>query len=297
MQTPSTTVPVQEGYINFSREGETYQTYYKIFGDLQNRTRPPVVVVHGGPGASHDYLLPHADLAKQAFTVIFYDQVGNARSTRLPGKPSTFWSIDFFLDELENLLKHFSIQNEYYIVGHSWGGIMSSEFVVRRLHAGLRKLVIADSPPSMALWKKSYKELVEKFPQDVQDDLGKRVEDWERYWGALMKVYALHGCRVKPVPKELEYSLLQNNGPRSDRSVISSPILDGWDIVDRLHLIDVPTLVINGRYDIAQDYVTKPWSDNIPNSKWITLEESSHTPFLEEREKYIQALGEFLSDA
>ncbi|CDO74674.1 hypothetical protein BN946_scf184828.g14 [Trametes cinnabarina] len=293
----SSTAPVQEGHIDFPHEGETYQTYYKIFGDLHNRTRPPVVVLHGGPGLSHDYLLPHADLAEHSFPVIFYDQLGNARSTHLPDKPPTFWTIDLFLDELENLLKHFSIQDEYHVIGHSWGGMVFSEFVVTRPHSGLRKLVIADAPPSIALWQKSFKELVDKFPQDVKDDLAKGLKDWEPYWNALKKVYAVHGCRAKPFPKELEYSLLLTNSPTSDRSVATSPILKDWDVIDRLHLVDVPTLVINGRYDIAQDYVTKPWDDNIPDSKWLTFENSSHTPFWEEREQYMQTISEFLLKA
>ncbi|KAL7279265.1 hypothetical protein ACG7TL_007106 [Trametes sanguinea] len=293
----SSAIPTQEGHIDFPYQGETHQTYYKIFGDLQNRTQPPIVVLHGGPGLSHDYLLPHFDLTEQSFPVIFYDQIGNARSTHLPDKPPTFWTFDLFFDELENLLKHFDIQNEYHIIGHSWGAMMFSEFVTRRPHAGLRKLVIADAPPSIALWQKSFKELVDKFPQDVKDDLAKGLKDWEPYWKAMMKIYAVHGCRAKPFPKELEYSLLLNNSPTSDRSVATSPILKDWDVTDRLHLVDVPTLVINGRYDIAQDYVTKPWKDNIPKSRWITFEESSHTPFWEEREKYMQTVGAFLSEA
>ncbi|KAJ2984523.1 hypothetical protein NUW54_g10479 [Trametes sanguinea] len=142
--------PTQEGHIDFPYQGETHQTYYKIFGDLQNRTRPPVVVLHGGPGLSHDYLLPHYDLTEQSFPVIFYDQIGNARSTHLPDKPPTFWTIDLFLDELENLLKHFGIQDEYHIIGHSWGAMMFSEFVTRRPHTGLRKLVV-EPPPSVAV--------------------------------------------------------------------------------------------------------------------------------------------------
>ena len=75
---------------------------------------------------------------------------------------------------------------------------------------------------------------------------------------------------------------------------ITFRILDGWTIIDRLHLIEVPTLVLNGRYDIAQGYVTQPFSDNIPNSTWVTFENSSHTPFWEEREQYMQVVGDFL---
>ncbi|KAI0325284.1 proline-specific peptidase [Cubamyces sp. BRFM 1775] len=293
---PPSAIPVQDGFIKFPYHGEIYQTYYKIFGDLEKRTRTPVVVLHGGPGLSHDYVLPLADLAEQGYPVIFYDQIGNARSTHLPDKPPTFWTIDLFLDELENLLEHFRIQDGYHIVGHSWGGMMSPEFVVRRHPPGLQRLVISDSPASIALWADSAKELISKFSDEVKEAFKKGFEDRERYWKARLEVYAVHGCRVKPFPQELEYSLLLIYGENADRTVDKAPVLDGWTIVERLRQVDVPTLVINGRYDIAQDFTTKPFADNIPGAKWITFEDSSHTPFWEERARYMKVVGDFLGE-
>ncbi|RPD74898.1 proline-specific peptidase [Lentinus tigrinus ALCF2SS1-7] len=291
------TVEMKEGHIPFPYQGETHQTYYKVFGDLENRTRTPVIVLHGGPGLSHDYTLPLADLADLAdhsYPVIFYDQIGNARSTRLPEKPKEFWNIDLFLDEFDNLVQHFGIQEGYHIVGHSWGGMMASELIVRRQPKGLRRLVISDSPSAIALWRKSFMELLEKFPQSVKDAVAKGFEDRVGYWNAMQEVYAVHGCRVKPLPKDLETSMLYIYGENADRTVDEAPILTGWDIGSRLHEINVPTLVINGRYDIAQEYVTRAYIDNIPGAKFITFEESSHTPFFEEREKYMETVAEFL---
>ncbi|KAI0649026.1 proline-specific peptidase [Trametes meyenii] len=294
MSTP--TIPNKEGLVAFPHDGETYQTFYKIFGNLEGRTKPPVVVVHGGPGISHDYLFPLADLANQSHPVILYDQIGNARSTHLPDKPPSFWTIDLFLDQLENLLAHFGIEDEYHIVGHSWGAMMCSEFIVRRQPSGLRRFVISDAPPAIALWEQSFMELLGKFPPEVKSAVAKGFEDREGHWNALMEVHVVHGCRAKPFPQELEYSLLQVYGENADRIVTNAPILKGWSVIDRLHLINIPTLIINGRYDIAQDYVVKPFSDNIPNSKWVTFENSSHTPFWEEREKYMEVVGRFLAE-
>ena len=70
----------------------------------------------------------------------------------------------------------------------------------------------------------------------------------------------------------------------------------GWSIVDRVHEIDVPTLVINGRYDVAQDYVTEAYIKKIPGAKWIKFEGSSHMPFWEERENYMEAVAGFLGE-
>lgn len=76
-------------------------------------------------GMSHDYLVPLADLSNTR-PIILYDQIGNARSTRFPDKPQSFWTIDLFIDELVNLLAHFGVQEEFYLLGHSWGGILAS---------------------------------------------------------------------------------------------------------------------------------------------------------------------------
>ncbi len=95
------------------------------------------------PGLSHDYLLPLSDLAtKFSIPVVFYDQIGNSRSTHLPSKPPSFWTIDLFIAELVNLLEHFHIQEGFDFLGHSWGGILGLEFEVRRQSEGLRHLVL-----------------------------------------------------------------------------------------------------------------------------------------------------------
>ena len=218
---PAGSVAVEDGHILFPYKGETHQTYYKVFGDLDNHTRVPVVVLHGGPGLSHDYMLPNADLADEpyGYPVIFYDQIGNARSTHLPDEPEDFWSVDLFLDELENILAHFKIQDRYYIVGHSWGGMLAAEFVVRRQPKGLRRLVIADAPSATALWRQSFMQLLQEFPEWVKEAIGRGFEDRETYWKALGEVYAVHGCRVQPMPEDLEYSLLQVYGEGADLTV------------------------------------------------------------------------------
>ena len=94
----------REGTINFTYDGETYQTYYKLFGDLIGRTRDPIVVLHGGPGLVHDYLFPFANLATQHnFPVILYDQIGNGRSSHIKGKDPAFWTIDLFIDRSSHI--------------------------------------------------------------------------------------------------------------------------------------------------------------------------------------------------
>ena len=80
------------------------KTWYRIVGDLDvSSGHAPVVIVHGGPGATHDYLEPLTGLVRGGRACIFYDQVGCGRSTHDRQAPKTFWTVDLFLMELVTL--------------------------------------------------------------------------------------------------------------------------------------------------------------------------------------------------
>ena len=103
--------------------------------------------------------------------VVFYDQLGNCGSTRLPemsGDAGSFWTEQLFLDELDNLLSHLNIQDDYVLLGQSWGGMLASRHATRQ-PKGLKRIVLSNSPASIPLFvKAAMEELVSKLPQDVQ---------------------------------------------------------------------------------------------------------------------------------
>lgn len=164
-------------------------------------------ILYLGPGMTHGYLIPVSDLQKSR-PVIFYDQLGNGRSTHLPSKPMSFWTIDLFIDELANLVDYLGISSRYDILGHSWGGMLSSEFIIRRQPAGLRKLVSVGSLPSMELWNKATQILHKELPQEAQEDLKNGFRDKIRYRKGLEAHHSRHGCILKPPPKEVITSVL-----------------------------------------------------------------------------------------
>lgn len=71
-------------------------------------------------------------------------------------------------------------------------------------------------------------------------------------------------------------------------------MLNNWSIIKELPRIKVPTFVINGRNDISQDFVVKPFFDGIEKVKWVTFEKSTHSPFFEERERYMELINDFM---
>ena len=159
---------------------------------------------------SHDYMLPISDLSlsgPHSRPVLFYDQIGNSRSTHLKDKPKEYFTVDLFVNELKNLISHFSIK-EYDLIGHSWGGMLATEFEVRLQPEGLKSLILTNSLAETKLWGQSTMQLLASFPDDVKQGMGAGFGDPKKYRLALEKFHAVHGCTVQPVPKEITFSVL-----------------------------------------------------------------------------------------
>jgi proline-specific peptidase len=110
------------GKVDFHVGNEMYQAWFRVFGDINSGIRP-LVVLHGGPGLSHHYVLPFKELhTRFNIPVIFYDQIGIGESSHLKDVPKEFWTLDLFMDELDNVLEHLGIRANVDLTGHSWGG-------------------------------------------------------------------------------------------------------------------------------------------------------------------------------
>jgi L-proline amide hydrolase len=114
--------------------------WYRITGDLFVQ-RMPLVVVHGGPGFTHDYPLSLADIAATGRPVIHYDQLGCGNSTHLRDEPSDFWTVELFLKEPDNLWNHLDISDDYNLLGQSRGGKLTLKDAIFEL-AGLHSSIL-----------------------------------------------------------------------------------------------------------------------------------------------------------
>lgn len=198
-------LPDGEVAFNVPAAGKPCSTHYWISGNLKSG-KTPLVLAHGGPGCSHDYLAILSRLtASHGIPVVLYDQLGNGLSTHLPEKngDTSFWTIPLFIDELHNLLEHLGIQDRYDLLGHSWGGMLGSSFAVRQ-PKGLRRLVLASSIAVMQDWVDAGLKLQKRLPQEVQDAIIKHEKagttDSKEYQDAIAVFYAKHLCRVQPMP-------------------------------------------------------------------------------------------------
>ncbi len=197
---------VQEGTIDFKVGGETHQTWYKVIGDLSGPVRP-LVTLHGGPGCAHYYILSLTDLATiYGVPVIFYDQLGCGKSTHLDDKPPEFWTPGLFMDELDNLLAHFGIADNFDLYGHSWGGMLGSQYVATRQPSGLKHLIISNAPASNELWEKSAARLIDALPEEDRDALKEGdatgATSTDKYNKALRNFHKKHMCRLSSWPAD-----------------------------------------------------------------------------------------------
>ncbi len=203
------TVPFHVPSIN-----KTCSTWYKIIGSpYKDPTIKPLIAIHGGPGGTHESLLTLSELYKRYdIPVILYDQIGNGRSTHLPETKGDedFWTEKLFHAELSNLVEKLgSVEKGYDVLGHSWGGMMSSTWAAGR-PKGLRRLVLSNSPASMELWEKAVNRYREALPNDVKEKLKKGAEEGgggEEYEEAMGVYFKRHGCSTEEMPTQFVETL------------------------------------------------------------------------------------------
>jgi L-proline amide hydrolase len=236
---------------------------------------------------------------------VFYDQIGCGRSQHLRDAPTDFWTVELFVRELDLLIEHLGIGERYHVLGQSWGGMLGMEHAVRK-PAGLRSLVVANSPASMKLWVAEANRLRSLLPQDVQEALTRHesaaTTDSAEYKDAVMAFYERHLCRI-PFPAELERSFAQMeddptvyetmNGP-SEFHVIGK--LRGWDITPRLSAVAVPVLVISGEHDEATPAVVRPLVEALRDVHWELFADASHSTHLEQPDRFLELVEAFLSE-
>ena len=197
----------------FKFSSETFKTSYTVFGDLKSGTRP-LVVLNGGPGISHWYMLPHAELYRErGRPVVLYDQLGSGDSTRLRDKPADFFTPDLFVNELDNLLRHLGITHDFDLLGQSWGVTLAVEYIATHHPPGLKHLVLTSGAASYLLWREALAGLRAQWPRDFQDMLDRHgmdgTIDAPEYQEGLMQFYRKHALKLEVWPPEALKSMAE----------------------------------------------------------------------------------------
>jgi len=290
-------VPVHEGFI----PSHGYKTWYRIVGNKEENKKVPLLCLHGGPGMTHDYLEPLEQIAQTGRSVIFYDQLGCGNSDH-PHKPP-MWTVELFVEEVAEIRKALGL-NEIHLLGQSWGGFLAQEFVLDKPF-GIKSLILANSAASTQRWISEASRLRLQLPPEVQLVLNKHEEqgttDDAEYVSGTDVYYRRHLCRLDSWPDCLNLTLEKLGQDPEVYNHMWGPtefhctgILKNWNIEDRLGEINVPTLILSGRHDESTPAINVVLHREIRNSEWMIFEKSSHTPHLEETERYIKVVSDFL---
>jgi len=291
-----------EGTVPF----RSFQTWYRVTGTLDpTGPRAPVVLLHGGPGATHHYLDAMRGLAAGGRAVVQYDQLGNGGSTHLPDMGADLWTVELFCDELDNLLAALGIAGRYHVLGQSWGGCLAQEHALRQ-PPGLRSLVLADTLASIPDFAAECQRLLADLPVEVRDTIRRHeaagTTDDPAYAEACMVFYRRHVCRLDEWPEDVRRSFLAMEEDPTVYGTMNGPseftitgTLRSWSVVDRLAEIRVPALLVSGRHDETTPRLQETLRAGIAGSEWVCFEHSSHMPHVEERERWLETVDAFLS--
>jgi proline-specific peptidase len=288
----------EEGFIT----SKGFKTWYGVMGETDLLGKYPLLCLHGGPGFSHDYLQPLGVLNSTGRRVVFYDQLGAGRSDH-PDDPS-MWTMKLYISELDALRKALKL-DRIHLLGQSWGGQLALEYALTK-PKGLMSLILADSLVDSAQWASETNRLRSELPADILEVLDRHeslgTTDDPEYVEATMDFYRRHVCRLPVWPDVLnasfewfmKYPEVYTTMWGTNEFNITGTLKD-WSVVDRLGEIDVPTLILSGRFDESTPLINETIKKGIKGSERVMFENSSHTPHLEEPERYLKVLGDFLN--
>lgn len=268
---------------------------------LGPRDGMPVLLLHGGPGAASDYMIPLAERLAAHRPVVVYDQLGCGRSGH-PDDPS-LWTVERSVAELDQVRSALGL-DRCHLLGQSWGGWLAIEYMVGD-PTGIERLVLASTSASIPQFMAGARGLIEALPEphrSVLIDLGAKGEyDHPDYQTAVGEFYRRHLCRLDPWPDALVRSseqmdgnqvYLTMNGP-TEFDVIGR--LREWDRTADLPRITVPTLVTCGRYDEITPACSETITHGIAGARMHVFEQSAHCAHLEEPEAYAALVEDFLA--
>mgnify|MGYP002382886224 CR=1 FL=1 len=289
---------IEEGYMPF----KGYQTYYRIVGERQEG-KAPLLLLHGGPGSTHNYFEVLDSIADTGHQVIMYDQLGCGQSY-VEGHPE-LWTLETWGEELRSLRDYLHI-DECHLLGQSWGGMLLIAYLIDGKAKGVRSAILSSTLSASWLWGHEQHRLITYMsPEDQR---------------AIAEAEAKNDYSSKEYQLANEHFMLQHcagevtaDSPeclRRPKKAGAESYLIGWgpneytpmgtlkdfDYTDRLKEITVPCLVISGTNDLCTPLVAKTMYDGIPDSRWELFDGARHMVFVEQTKKYVNLLSQWLKD-
>lgn len=272
-----------------------FQTWYTSTGEGD---KTPLLTLHGGPGAGSDYLHSLDPISESGRKIIYYDQVGCGRSPA-DSNPSR-WTIPFFVEELKAVVSALRLDG-FHLFGQSWGGLLAVYYAAEN-PAGLKSLILANTPVDIPLWDEQTKRLVCEMPSPHREVLLWAIENqseddpaYPEAFAAFFQKHIIHGQQLSEMEDEPPTEVGQvMDGNLEVRTTGSLRDVDATGILPK---IQVPTLIISGEYDQCTDLMVEKMLLGIPNAvRAVKLKDSGHIPNVDAPEALNRAVSEFLEE-
>lgn len=275
---------------------------------IGNNPTMKVLLLHGGPGSTHEYLEAFDSyLPAAGIEYYYYDQLGSGHSDQ--PEDDSLWEVDRFVDEVDQVRRALDLDRDNFVLyGQSWGGILAIEYALAH-QRHLRALVISNmmaSAPAYSAYADDV--LAPEMDPEVLAEIRalEAAHDTEnpRYMELLLPGhYQRHLLRMPvdewpdPVTRGFAHInpaiYVSMQGP-SELGMSADAKLAGWDRFSDLATIDVPTLVIAARYDTMDPAYLKKMADVLPKGHYLHCPEGSHLAMYDDQEVYFAGLVDFL---
>ena len=276
-----------------------FETYYRIVGEKTDLA--PLLLIHGGPGSTHNYFEVLDSLAETSHRqIISYDQIGCGESYVEGHKE--LWSLRTWTAELIALRQWLHL-DRVHLLGQSWGGMLIMAYLIDCKPEGVESVILSSTLSSSALWSHEQQRLIAFMPVEEQEAIAEAVRTGNFEAPAYLKANehytALHADEITADSPECfrrkkRFGLEAYMTAWGPNEYTPTGTLKGFDYTARLHEIAQPTLVISGTNDECTPLIAKTMYDAIPHARWELLDGARHMTFIDQTDNYIRILTHWL---
>lgn len=261
----------------------------------------PLLILHGGPGMSHDYLAPQfIDLLANEYQLIFYDQRASGRSTGV--EDTSRLTILQFTDDLEILRQQLEL-NRVNLLGHSFGGLLAMYYAFSYPENVNKLLLIETSPASWELNFPHFRKTIaerqtESDRQELsilrsRNDFKTNPELVDRYFKLYFKPFFKDSSLIRQLSLGIDNDWGSKFYLTNDRIWKS---LGRYDIHDQLNIINAPTLIMHCEFSVLAVAGAQEIERMIPNSTLVIMEGVGHFPYIEDPTAFYRTISTFLRE-
>ena len=267
--------------------------YCKVIGSGE-----PLLIVHGGPGLSHEYLFPPFNTLADNYKLIFYDQRGCGKSQAFNIGDTT--TINTMVEDLEALRKEFLL-DKLNLVGQSWGAVISLNYTLK-YPANVKKLLLLEPAPGSGEYldqiqkmivKRLTEDQMKKLSQISQSpELRTNSELFKEFMNIRMKTYYYDTTFAED--KKFDYFDNEMVTKFFASSAKFGPYLLNFNLYEQMKYISCPTLIIHGDYDVIPNESIERMAKEIKNSELHIIKKCGHFVHIEKPEEYFSTIISFL---